>query len=351
MTNGPEPLLDGLGIRCFVFGSGGEGGTTRCVHNDCPSAAHLLRSADAPWHANAPDDDEEYVRSSGKVAAPMAQADFMLARGLFSLLGAGPDLLTRPAIDYSPEAEAELLQAAMARQPGGLPLLVANPDEVRPDGKDSPMPGQLARRYRELGATDIRLVGKPYSLIYERCSAALQQAGLPADARIAAVGDSLHHDVLGASKANVDSVFVYHGLSAEACITRHYKACRRRRQPHPSPSASRRCSTSLPRRRGGADRRTPWQALWREVSTIAPKRVCGHVTRCPFRSGLQHWPLRLAAGAARSGSRLGRWMKTVQLHGHMGAGAGLTSRSVSGCGALYLRLDRGYRSRSRANAR
>jgi len=156
------------------------------------------------------------VRSSGKVAAPMVQADFMLARGLFSLLGAGPDLLTRPAIDYSPEAEAELLQAAMARQPGGLPLLVANPDEVRPDGKDSPMPGQLARRYRELGATDIRLVGKPYPLIYERCNVALQQAGLSADARIAAVGDSLHHDVLGASKANVDSVFVCGGVHYQA---------------------------------------------------------------------------------------------------------------------------------------
>mgnify|MGYP007078120745 CR=1 FL=1 len=34
-------------------------------------------------------DDEEYVRSSGLVAAPMAQADFILARGLFTMLGAG----------------------------------------------------------------------------------------------------------------------------------------------------------------------------------------------------------------------------------------------------------------------
>ena len=89
----------------------------------------------------------------------------------------------------------------------GLPLLVANPDEVRPDGKDSPMPGRLAQRYRELGAADIRLVGKPHPLIYEACRARLAASGIEGG-RIAAVGDSLHHDVLGASDNGVDSVFI-----------------------------------------------------------------------------------------------------------------------------------------------
>ena len=109
-----SPEFAELGVRCFVFGNGA--------------------------------DDEEYVRSCGKVVAPINQADFILARGLFTMLGAGPDLLRKPEAEYSLEAEAEVLAAAYSRRPGGLPLLVANPDLLRPDGADSPMPGQLAAR-------------------------------------------------------------------------------------------------------------------------------------------------------------------------------------------------------------
>lgn len=87
------PFAD-LGIRCLVFGNG--------------------------------EDDEDYVRECGRVASPVGQADFVLARGLFSILGAGRDLLIDPAAEYTAEAEAALLGEAMARAPGGLPLLVAN---------------------------------------------------------------------------------------------------------------------------------------------------------------------------------------------------------------------------------
>ena len=89
---------------------------------------------------------------------------------------------------------------------------MANPDEVRPDGADSPMPGQLARRYRALGATDVRYVGKPHPLIYEQARSVLTTMGVPADARVAAVGDSLHHDVLGACRAGIDSVLICSGV-------------------------------------------------------------------------------------------------------------------------------------------
>ncbi|OLQ09422.1 hypothetical protein AK812_SmicGene6945 [Symbiodinium microadriaticum] len=46
------------------------------------------------------------------------------------------------------------LKVAAARQ-------VANPDVIRPDGVASPMPGRLARRYKELGGPDAFFVGKP----------------------------------------------------------------------------------------------------------------------------------------------------------------------------------------------
>lgn len=161
------------------------------------------------------------------------------------MLGAGPDLLRQPTAPYTAEAEAEVLAQALARRPGGLPLLVANPDEIRPDGNDSPMPGQLARRYRELGAADVRLVGKPHPLIYKvhvckpspappptpftlvlaltlhptkphplickACNRKLEASGLPSH-RVAAVGDSLHHDVLGAHRNGIDSVLICSGV-------------------------------------------------------------------------------------------------------------------------------------------
>jgi len=174
-----EPPFADLGMRCFVFGNG--------------------------------DDDEEYVRECGKVASPIDQADFILARGLFCMLGAGPDLLRQPTAPYTAKAEAEVLAKALARRPGGLPLLVANPDEIRPDGNDSPMPGQLARRYRELGAADVRLVGKPHPLIYKACNRKLEALDLPSR-RVAAVGDSLHHDVLGAHRNGIDSVLICSGV-------------------------------------------------------------------------------------------------------------------------------------------
>ena len=137
------PFAD-LGLKCTVFGNG--------------------------------EDDEEYVCSCGKVAVPVAEADFLLARGLFSILGTGPDLLRQPFSPYSAQSEEALLREAMARRPGGLPLLVANPDTTRPDGKDSPMPGLLAARYRAMGATDIRMVGKPHELIYDACRKELSAA-------------------------------------------------------------------------------------------------------------------------------------------------------------------------------
>ena len=75
------------------------------------------------------------------------------------------------------------------------------------------MPGLLAARYEAMGATDIRPVGKPHPLIYEACRAQLAIAGIDAaGARVAAVGDSLHHDVLGASQNGVDSVFICGGV-------------------------------------------------------------------------------------------------------------------------------------------
>ena len=93
-----------------------------------------------------------------------------------------------------------------------------------------------------MGAEDVRMVGKPHPLIDDACRdqvcgsdrratslrdshasprglarprrAQLVYAGLP-NARVACVGDSLHHDVLGAAANELDSIFICGGV--------HYK--------------------------------------------------------------------------------------------------------------------------------
>jgi len=93
-----------------------------------------------------------------------------------------------------------------------LTMVVANPDLVRPDGKDSPMPGQLALRYESFGGTCVR-VGKPHDAVYTEALAALSSVGVEKH-RVAAVGDSMHHDVKGAHDAGLDSIFVAGGVHA-----------------------------------------------------------------------------------------------------------------------------------------
>lgn len=58
-----------------------------------------------------------------------------------------------------------------------------------------------------------RYVGKPHAAIYDRALASLDAVGV-ARPRVAAVGDSMAHDVAGATAAGVDSIFVAGGVHA-----------------------------------------------------------------------------------------------------------------------------------------
>lgn len=106
--------------------------------------------------------------------------------------------------DYEP-----LLAAGAARK---LPMICANPDLTRPspDGLVA-APGALARRYECLGG-EAFYHGKPYPAIYASCLEALSGC---ARERIVAVGDSLEHDILGASRAGLRSAFLAGGIHRE----------------------------------------------------------------------------------------------------------------------------------------
>ncbi|KAL3915617.1 MAG: hypothetical protein SGILL_005563 [Bacillariaceae sp.] len=91
-----------------------------------------------------------------------------------------------------------------------LPAVCANPDFVvqLPSGDGvAYMPGKLAERYQELGGK-CTTFGKPDVEHFEAC---IRKLGLEKE-RVAHVGDSLHHDIAGASRAGVPVVFVTSGI-------------------------------------------------------------------------------------------------------------------------------------------
>lgn len=129
------------------------------------------------------------------VVAAIGSADFILIAGL------------------DPEA-AELDRWRPLFAPAvaaGLPLICANPDLTMfsPRGL-LPGPGALAALYERLGGA-VTYVGKPHPKIYGMALAAL---GHPPASRVIAVGDSLDHDVLGARRMAIASVFVTGGIHA-----------------------------------------------------------------------------------------------------------------------------------------
>jgi HAD superfamily hydrolase (TIGR01459 family) len=131
-----------------------------------------------------------------RVAAQAAAADFVLLAGL------DPD-------DGARATARLVLDQALAR---GLPLLCTNPDRKSLEGdRQIDGPGAFAERYAAAGGA-VRFVGKPWPAIYRRALALL---GSPRD-RTLAVGDSLHHDVLGASRCGLATALVLDGVHREA---------------------------------------------------------------------------------------------------------------------------------------
>jgi len=107
------------------------------------------------------------------VVTTAAEAEFLLAHGTECVNGPGgsdASDATRAAgaTDTSLAAMRVMLAEAAARH---LPLVVANPDIVTVGGGGLlPMPGTLARWYREMGG-EVLLMGKPAAVIYQRVMA------------------------------------------------------------------------------------------------------------------------------------------------------------------------------------
>lgn len=158
-------------------------------------------------------DPDPFYRSLGSRCLPLARADDRhLADGWGLQLVNDveqADFLFVLSLDAPRQSvagwEATLLRAAARR----LPMVCGNPDlaRVSPSGELFEAPGLLAKRYAELGGP-VQLHGKPSPRIYNSC---LRNLPYPHQ-RIACIGDSLLHDVVGAAGVGLPSVFVASGV-------------------------------------------------------------------------------------------------------------------------------------------
>jgi HAD superfamily hydrolase (TIGR01459 family) len=114
------------------------------------------------------------------------------------------DFLAVLGIDSPWRSLADYEHALVRGVRRGLPMVCANPDISRltPQGLVDAQ-GVLAVRYEALGGR-VFYHGKPYPAIYGSCLAAL---GRPRE-NVLMVGDSVDHDVLGASRAGIASALI-----------------------------------------------------------------------------------------------------------------------------------------------
>jgi len=169
------------------------------------------------------DEDIEYCLSCGWTLAPITEANLILARGTFTLNDGIPDNVISKKQDeemYFQCMEKTLLIAAERR----IPMLVSNPDKVRPDEGLPPMPGAIGDAYasilkgiveegEKIEGTLIKRIGKPYREVYD-----IALEGNDGDVGLACmVGDALETDVTGGSKVGCSTLWVINdGIHAPA---------------------------------------------------------------------------------------------------------------------------------------
>lgn len=153
--------------------------------------------------------DEDYLESCGLTLASMELADLIVARGTFTIIdGSTVVHKTHDGEEAYFQAYREQLAKAVERK---IPMIVANPDKIRPDADRSPMPGTIGNDYERAlkesgdylnGADTIKYIGKPFSDVYE---IALRGKDL---SRACMVGDALETDVTGGSAVGIDTIWV-----------------------------------------------------------------------------------------------------------------------------------------------
>jgi HAD superfamily hydrolase (TIGR01450 family) len=182
------------------------------------------------------DDDVAYCTDCGwNVTTSVHEANLIVARGTFTIHTVdehGNDVVIDKnqhggaAALYESVLTESLAVAARRR----VPMLVTNPDKIRPDADRSPMPGALGMAYQQQALLEmssssvsdtneatttrhdnlVHSIGKPFAMVYQQ---ALNGLGLNdgdgADlSRVCMIGDALETDIAGGSAMGLDTIWV-----------------------------------------------------------------------------------------------------------------------------------------------
>ncbi len=175
----------------------------------------------------------EHFVTSGDVAFEILSASPEIRRGMkaFTISSGGDhdlaDRLGLASVSRSYEADLIIISGSEAEKIGlddyrrqlapaatrRAPCFCTNPDIHKlAGGKTAPGAGAIAGIYEELGGR-VRRIGKPYRDIYMRAISRWRNAE---PGRIICIGDSLEHDIKGASDMGLPSVLVRTGILATA---------------------------------------------------------------------------------------------------------------------------------------
>jgi HAD superfamily hydrolase (TIGR01459 family) len=188
----------------------------RHLQNYTPKTCFCLGSGDG---------DRQYIESctGWTMVDSIEQASLLLARGTFTI---HETVFEHPKSDIASTSSlyqtalTQVLRIAARRK---LPMIIANPDFIRPDGDRSPMPGSIGAWYRQIlkaeygnACTDIDdliyAIGKPFPIVFD----AIFKELFPDDdhidnhrkSRVCMVGDALETDILGGQRSGIDTVWV-----------------------------------------------------------------------------------------------------------------------------------------------
>jgi HAD superfamily hydrolase (TIGR01459 family) len=194
LSNAPRPFdsverqLDRMGVPADCWDA--------IVTSGDATAVEFNRSfAGRSYWRLGPERDEDFFRLLQGQAAPPAEAELIVASGLF-------DDEQEKSADYEPLFE-KFVKA-------GSPLICANPDIVVNRGAELvECAGALAELYERMGGVAHRY-GKPHPPIYRL---ALERVKLPKE-KILAIGDGLPTDVAGAAAFGVHCAWIAGGIHA-----------------------------------------------------------------------------------------------------------------------------------------
>lgn len=211
LTNSPRPRpavrrqLEKMGLPADTWDdivTSGDAAQTAMIEG---AVGHRVYHIGVPEHGSffgdmATDVAAEAASLPPVTAVPLTEAEGIVCTGLFDERRETPE-------DYRPT-----LLYAKAK---GLKLLCANPDiVVDHDGTRIYCAGAIAQAYDQMGGTSLYF-GKPHPPIYDLAARRLAAKGVEMEtARILAIGDGIHTDVLGAGGEGIDALFVTGGLAA-----------------------------------------------------------------------------------------------------------------------------------------